>query len=301
MFGHYDQARPRTRLFHSCPDVQSDSPIACAVREYNRLLALGDRANRQEVNRAADAMNAMGGWELEAKAKDVLAAVGIADPRMPVGKMSGGQRRKVTVAAALLGAPDVLILDGMLLFVVWLPCPVASFLPKTIQEGSHAEPTNHMDQAFITWMTDTINDNAGVTIMLVTHDRAFMEATCTKILELDGGRGYVHDIGGEGSYERFRERRAERRAAQASAAQDARVVLRKETEWVRRQPKARQAKSRARVDAYGELLAKAQSGPKEDFKVGFGDIQMARQGRKVVVMQVCCVQSVAAAPHDPPV
>eukprot|EP00892_Ulva_mutabilis_P000570 jgi/Ulvmu1/10513/UM064_0051.1 len=239
--------------------VQSDSPVAAIVREYTKLLEQGEDADRAELNAAMNKMTALDAWELEANAKSVLAQVGIHNPGMKLEAMSGGQARKVAVAAALLGSPDVLILD---------------------------EPTNHMDVQFIEWMVHTIK-TSGVTLLLVTHDRAFLEDTCTSILELDEGRGFVHNVGGRGGYERYRQRRAERRKAQAKLAQDARVMLRKETEWMRRQPKARSTKSKARVDAYEELTTQAKSGPRMEAQIDFGDVAMARQGQKVIVMKDC--------------
>ena len=210
----------------------------------------------QALNKAQDKMNALGGWELEQRAKEALGEVGITSPDMKVEAMSGGQRRKVAVAAALLGAPDVLILDEptnhmdvqarcstVQLLRAWRSTPDAAAAAQRGRSRSACAAYASCDAAgaaehaavaiaaltarwwhmqFIRWMTETIN-NAGMTLLLVTHDRAFMEATCTQILELDGTHGYVHRVGGEGSYEMFRERRQERRDAQTAAADAAKV------------------------------------------------------------------------------
>lgn len=224
-----------------------------------------------------DKMTALDAWELEASAQAVLAQVGIKNPSMKIDAMSGGQARKVAVAAALLGSPDVLILDeptnhmdvqvkpsnflhctaGAPLHIFeivtlsctahfrtqhalraipgqWMSDPMMQSLlvnlsPQsrsttdcTVHSGSEDSREDLHAVQFIEWMVNAIK-TSGVTLLLVTHDRAFLEDTCTCILELDEGRGFVHRVGGQGGYERYRQRRAERRKAQAELAQDARV------------------------------------------------------------------------------
>lgn len=230
-----------------------------------------------------DNMTALNAWELEADAKSVLARVGIQNPGMKIEAMSGGQARKVAVAAALLGSPDVLILDeptnhmdvqarppqpstrpvisdftrscctqiariadtgtaacilsiGVIHRCPRLPrwewpqcidvaredCGCGCCMARFGTARSRAERVAGAAVQFIEWMVETIN-TSGVTLLLVTHDRAFLEDTCLSILELDEGRGFVHRVGGHGGYERYRQRRAERRKAQAEVAQDAKV------------------------------------------------------------------------------
>ncbi|KAI8472336.1 MAG: P-loop containing nucleoside triphosphate hydrolase protein [Monoraphidium minutum] len=235
--------------------LASDNEVVRAVQDYERALAsAGDRVT-PELQSAIERMDAMQAWEVDSEARRLLEAIGLPDPNAPASGLSGGQRRRLALATALLGGPDLLVLD---------------------------EPTNHMDVHIIDWMARELTGNPDLAVVTVTHDRAFMEAACNRILELDGNGGaHLHNIGGEGSYEKFKEAREARRAAQASAAADARTVLRRESEWMARQPKAR-----ARIASFYDLTAKAKDVPPPDTKVDFGGGgAMARQGNKAVVMK----------------
>ncbi|GLC41037.1 hypothetical protein PLESTB_000950000 [Pleodorina starrii] len=237
--------------------LQSDSQLTRAVQEYQRALATADGgAVTKELELAIEQMNTLNAWEIDAEAKRVLEAVGITDLNAPVDKLSGGQRKRVALAAALLGKPDLLVLD---------------------------EPTNHMDVAMIKWMERELG-SGDMAVLLVTHDRYFMEAVCDRLLELDGGRAFVHNFGGPNSYTMFKEAREFRRKAQANAAADARTLFRREAEWMAKQPKARQAKSQARQQRFYELTERARDVPAADLRVDFGNAAgaMARQGNKVI-------------------
>ncbi|GIL85565.1 hypothetical protein Vretifemale_14058 [Volvox reticuliferus] len=236
--------------------LQSDSDMAKAVQEYQRALATATGAVTKELEVAIEKMNTFNAWEIDAEAKRVLEAVGITDLNAAVDKLSGGQRKRVALAAALLGKPDLLVLD---------------------------EPTNHMDVQMIQWMERELKSE-DMAVVLVTHDRYFMEAVCDRLLELDGGRAFVHNFGGPNSYTMFKEAREFRRKAQANAAADARTLFRREAEWMSRQPKARQAKSMARQQKFYELTERAKDVPAPDLKVDFGNAAgaMARQGNKVI-------------------
>ncbi|KAK9833294.1 hypothetical protein WJX81_003890 [Elliptochloris bilobata] len=245
--------------------VLAGSPAAAALRAHDAATsALNVNPNPggaelAALARAGGEVEALGGWEVRERAAEALAELGlgpdVAD--RPVSMLSGGQRRRVGLAAALMAAPDLLVLD---------------------------EPTNHLDVAAIQWLERKLTAR-GTTLAMVTHDRAFMEASCTSVLELDCGSAHLHSFGGPGSYARFRQARKERRAAQANAAQGARILLRKETEWIRRQPKARGTKAAARVRAFAELTSRARDTPQGDTRVTFGGAGMQRQGNKVLVME----------------
>ncbi|KAF5829440.1 P-loop containing nucleoside triphosphate hydrolase protein [Dunaliella salina] len=242
--------------------LQSDNAVTKAVQQYQNALqasaAKGGRANK-ELEAAIEKMNAYNAWEVDAEAKRVLEAVGIKEELMGVSvdTLSGGQRKRVALAATLVGRPDLIIMD---------------------------EPTNHMDVEMIGWMERELRRNE-LAVVLVTHDRYFMENVCDRMLELDRGRCFVHNFGGPGSYEQFKQARAFRRMAQANAATDAKTLEKREKEWVRKQPQGRQAKSQARVRRYYELVDRSRDTPEADTKVDFAAAGMVRQGNKVVNME----------------
>ncbi|KAF6262123.1 P-loop containing nucleoside triphosphate hydrolase protein [Scenedesmus sp. NREL 46B-D3] len=237
--------------------LASDSEPARAVQSYQRALSEAGGGITPQLEAAIEAMDTHNAWEVDSDARRILEAVGLKDPNAAVGRLSGGQRRRLALASALLGSPDLLVLD---------------------------EPTNHMDVEMIDWMACELAQAQDMAVVMVSHDRAFMERCCGRLLELDhGGFNTTHPFGGPGSYDAFKEARAARRHAQANAAADARTLLRKESEWMARQPKARSTKAKARVDAYGELLEKARDTPAADLRVDFGRVGMARLGSKAVL------------------
>ncbi|CAL8463581.1 g3115 [Coccomyxa elongata] len=235
--------------------MQSESLLARCLRNYDQAMRSD---NKKAIDSAIAEMDALGGWEARERALQMLEEVGVPDSSQTVGSMSGGQQRRVALAAALLAQPDLLIAD---------------------------EPTNAMDYKAIRWMEENFCAR-GMSLVVVTHDRAFMETVCTSVLEMEAGEVHLHSFGGPGSYARFRELREERRAAQAAAAASARNVLRKETEWMRRQPKARSVKAAARVRQFYELTAAARDVPRAETQVAFdGGVGMRRQGRKVLELK----------------
>ncbi|MBM4178969.1 MAG: ABC-F family ATP-binding cassette domain-containing protein [Ignavibacteria bacterium] len=155
-------------------------------------------------------------WELETLAKQTLGKLGIHDPYKHVQTMSGGQRKRVAIARALLAEPDLLILD---------------------------EPTNHLDATSVQWLQDTLqNSNRG--LLLVTHDRYFLDAVCTRIIEIDQSRLFSY----EGSYEKYLERKEALVAVQDATADHQRNKLRTELAWLQKGAKARRTKQQSRID-----------------------------------------------------
>ena len=155
-------------------------------------------------------------WELETLAKQTLGKLGIHDPYKHVQTMSGGQRKRVAIARALLAEPDLLILD---------------------------EPTNHLDASSVQWLQDTLqNSNRG--LLLVTHDRYFLDAVCTRIIEIDQSRLFSY----EGSYEKYLERKEALVAVQDATADHQRNKLRTELAWLQKGAKARRTKQQSRID-----------------------------------------------------
>jgi ATP-binding cassette ChvD family protein len=186
--------------------------------EMNDLLA--EQAELQEKIDAADA------WDLDRKVEIAMDALRLPPGDADVTKLSGGERRRVALCKLLLSAPDMLLLD---------------------------EPTNHLDAESVAWLQRFLHDFPG-TVVTVTHDRYFLDEVAGWILELDRGRGIPY----EGNYTGWLEQK-QKRLEQEGRAEDSRQrTLKQELEWVRQSPRARQAKSKARLNAYEELLAKSQ-------------------------------------------
>lgn len=239
--------------------LASGSAAAQAARQYAQSATeSADNLASQSLDQATAQMEAMGAWEIEDRARDALKAAGVIKLEAKIGSMSGGQRRRVALAAALLSEPQLLILD---------------------------EPTNHLDMQAIAWL-ETELSKSDTSLIMVTHDRWFMETVCTRLVELEQGSAHAHAFGGRGSYDRYRQAREERRIAATNAAMAARTQLRKESEWMAKQPKARSVKQAARVARFYDLSAAASSAPREEAALDLGGPNAARrQGSKVLVME----------------
>lgn len=175
--------------------------------------------------REAAMQAAQGGIETELECERLLTQLGLTDHDAVPAHLSGGQRKRVALARTLLMHPDVVVLD---------------------------EPTNHLDIAVIEWLEDYLS-RARCTLLMVTHDRYFLDRVCSRILELDGGATYMYD----GNYDYFVRRRRERLEAQDAEAARARNLLRKEQDWMNRQPQARAGKARYRIEQYYDLRERA--------------------------------------------
>jgi len=192
------------------------------VRRY-RLASMNASADPDEFANAATAMDATNGWAVLTKADEVATRLRVKHLEdQPLSSLSGGERKRVALAAALVRDPDVLILD---------------------------EPTNHLDLAAIRWLSDLIQEKRKMTLLTVTHDRAFLEEVCNAILELDRGSFYTY----EGSYANYLEGKEERLAIEDQSVREAKTKYKKELDWMRRQPQARQTKQKARIEAFYKL------------------------------------------------
>ena len=192
------------------------------VREY-RIASLNAGEDPDRFAEAAARMDSNDGWDVLTRADEISTRLRVRHLEdQPLASLSGGERKRVALAAGLVRDPDVLILD---------------------------EPTNHLDLAAIRWLSDLIVDKRKMTLLTVTHDRAFLQDTCNSILELDRGNFYLH----EGSYNKFLEGKEERLALEDQAYRVAKGKYKKELEWMRRQPQGRQTKSNARQDAFYRL------------------------------------------------
>ncbi|NEP02657.1 MAG: ABC-F family ATP-binding cassette domain-containing protein [Symploca sp. SIO2E9] len=187
-------------------------------------------------------IEALGAWELETKAKIVLSKLGIEDFDALIANLSGGYRKRIALAAALLSEPDVLLMD---------------------------EPTNHLDAMSVEWLQSYLNSYRGA-ILLITHDRYFLNNVTNRILEIDRGDLYTYS----GNYSYYLEKKALAEEAVASSIRKHQGVLRRELEWLKQGPKARSTKQRARIDRIGDLQAK-------EFKETQGKVEISTPGRRI--------------------
>jgi ATP-binding cassette ChvD family protein len=195
------------------------------VDRYNELASNYSDETADEMAKLQDEIEAQGLWDLDAQVDQAMDALRCPEGDAEVASLSGGERRRVALCRLLLDAPDILLLD---------------------------EPTNHLDAESVEWLEKTLREYKGC-IILVTHDRYFLDNVTGWILELDRGRGIPH----EGNYSSFlvvQEKRLRQEGAE-EAAQERAIAA--EREWIQKSPKARQAKSKARINAYEELVAKS--------------------------------------------
>lgn len=213
---------PHLSVMDTC--LIGDDDQSKAIRQYENALIEG---NNEEMTKAIQAMDLASAWDYEERFKQVLSQLKIDDFKQRISELSGGQIKRVALAKILISNPQFLILD---------------------------EPTNHLDIDMIEWL-ETYLSRSRMTILMVTHDRYFLDKICSKILELDQKSIYGYD----GNYNYYLEKRAERIDAQNAAVEKARNLLRTEIEWMRRQPQARAHKAQYRIDAFYDLKERAQS------------------------------------------
>ncbi|WP_088894292.1 ABC-F family ATP-binding cassette domain-containing protein [Leptolyngbya ohadii] len=218
------------------------------VREYEELSdklthGHGDPEKLMaRLTQVTQRIEAIGAWDAENNAKIILSQLGIEDFEARIGDLSGGYRKRIALAAALLSEPDVLLMD---------------------------EPTNHLDALSVEWLQSYLNRFRGA-LLLITHDRYFLDRVTNRILELDQGElsGY------SGNYAYFLEKKAESEESAASSQRKHAGVLRRELEWLKRGPKARSTKQKARIDRIREMQA-------QEFKQGQGKVAISTAGRRI--------------------
>lgn len=206
---------------------QSNSEVLRVIEEYHKAMMDSERGidNSDKMAKLFEQMDALQAWDFEYQVKEVLGKLGLHDTDLPVGNLSGGQRKRVALAKAILEKPDLLLLD---------------------------EPTNHLDLETIEWLEDYLA-KANLAIFMVTHDRYFLEKVTNEILELDQGK--IHRY--QGNYGYFLDKKAERMQIEDIEIEKAKSLYKKELDWIRRQPKARRTKAKYRVDAFEETKEKA--------------------------------------------
>ena len=202
----------------------SENPALKAIAEYERAIEEPSGEGLQEAMARMDALEA---WDYEQRAKRILSRLKIRDFGQRVGTLSGGQLKRVALANALISESDLLILD---------------------------EPTNHLDTDMTEWLEEYLAAS-GAGLLMVTHDRYFLDKVCSDILEIEDRQLYHY----AGNYSYYLEKKQERETAQAARRESETNLYRRELEWMRRQPQARATKARSRIDAFHELEARLQS------------------------------------------
>ncbi|MGR6086723.1 MAG: ABC-F family ATP-binding cassette domain-containing protein [Arcticibacter sp.] len=233
---------------------ESSSPVLKALGRYEFLIDLGELADKNELQETIDLIDSLGAWDHESKAREILSKLGIHDLEKTIGTLSGGQKKRVALARLLVEEPDLLLLD---------------------------EPTNHLDLDMIEWLESYLS-KLSKTILLISHDRYFLEGVCDTILELTPDRLYSY----QGDYAYFLEKKEDREFREGREIDKANNLLRTELEWMRRQPRARGTKQKARIDSFYDLEKKAGSAKNED-KMQI-TMQMSRMGSKILELENVC-------------
>jgi ATP-binding cassette subfamily F protein uup len=230
-----------------------DHPVINTVKEYEEALLHHDNDKIGDLMVKMDELNA---WNFESKAKEILSSLNIVDLEQKAISLSGGQKKRLSLAKVLIeisfgDTNNFLILD---------------------------EPTNHLDFEMIEWLAEFLSDQK-TTLLLVSHDRFFLDTVCNEIFELGDQQLYVH----QGNYETFLQRKAEREINDAASLDKAKNTYRKELEWMRKQPKARTTKSKSRQDAFYEIEEYATARRNED-KLMLS-VKMSRMGGKILELK----------------
>ncbi|TSA28837.1 MAG: ABC transporter ATP-binding protein [Bacteroidetes bacterium] len=223
----------------------TSSEVLKAIYRYEQAIRSEDK---EQVTHAMERMDALNGWEYETRIKQILSQLKIPDLDQRIDRLSGGQQKRVALAKVLITEPDFMILD---------------------------EPTNHLDVEMIEWLEEYLSQRT-LTFLMVTHDRYFLDRVCSEVLELD--HTGIHRY--RGSYSYFLEKQTERLDILTRETEKAQNLLRKEQEWMRRMPKARTTKAKARIESFYELKETAdRKVPDERMKI---HIEGKRMGKKIL-------------------
>lgn len=243
---------PRFESFKSINDFiySADNQQQRLIRAYEELVA-DPHADSRKLAALSDQISALDAWEYEHNIKSILTRLQITEFSQAINSLSGGQRKRLALAKLLIDEPDIYILD---------------------------EPTNHLDIETIEWLEKLLTTGQK-TVLLVTHDRYFLDAVCSEIRELDKGKLTAYT----GNYAYYLEKKGEREEAEEALLERNRNLLRRELEWMRRQPQARGTKSKARIDAFYELEKKT-AGQRQQDELQLR-VNVSRQGNKILELE----------------
>ncbi|SKD07877.1 ATP-binding cassette, subfamily F, uup [Chitinophaga ginsengisegetis] len=233
-----------------------NNPVLNAIKEYELLTEEGHEPDLDKLTDSIAKMDELNAWHFDTKVKQILGKLNIHNLDQPVGSLSGGQQKRVALAKVLIEIGFehkhvLLIMD---------------------------EPTNHLDVSMIEWLENYL-DQEKVTLLLVTHDRYFLDSVCNEVMELDQEQLFIY----KGDYENYLEKKAAREESEKSSVDKARNLYRKELEWMRKQPKARTTKSKSRQDAFYEVKEKA-STKVADQQLEL-NVKMTRLGGKILELK----------------
>lgn len=251
LFEQEPQLPPESTVLNAIFD--HNHPVIDTIKAYEAALENGDET---AITGLLQKMDDVGAWDFEAKVKQIFGKLNIHQLQQTVGTLSGGQRKRVALAKTLI---DIGFEHKHVLLIM-------------------DEPTNHLDIEMVEWLEHYLNKE-NITLLLVTHDRYFLDAVCTEIWELNADNLFVY----KGDYQNFLEKKAAREESEAASVDKAKNLYRKELEWMRKQPKARTTKSKSRQDAFYEVEKKAKQ------QLGEQNVElqakMARLGGKVAELK----------------
>lgn len=231
-------------LLEAC--ISPLDPVAKLTQQWEEASIAGDQ---EAMTRLLPQMDAADAWTYEQRLTEILGKLGLTDPSKSVATLSGGEAKRVALAGALIGQPDLLMLD---------------------------EPTNHLDLKSIEWLEEYLSRST-MSLLLITHDRYFLDRVCNTIFELQPEGLYRYD----GNYEYYLTKKSEREEADNALMAKRQNIFRREQEWMRRQPQARAGKAQARIDAFYDLSKKLQKPMRMHTEVTLGSADVGHIGNKI--------------------